>query len=76
MTKAPIMLEGCNERYSLLQDQFHLEKLQNRDTIQIMTNQLIIEHNKSNEWKKKARKRVLIFGGGGFVVGLLFGLFL
>jgi len=74
MTKCPIMLEGCNERYEMLNNMYKLEQLQHRDTIEIMRNELKVCENERDEWKKKARKRVLIFSGVGVVVGVVFGL--
>lgn len=74
MTTCPIMLDGCNERYELLQTQLRLENLQHRDTVQLLTNQLTIQSKKTTQWKRKARRRVLIFSGVGVLVGFIFGI--
>ena len=74
MTRCPIMLEGCNERYEMLNNMYKLEQLQHRDTIEIMRNELTVCDNERDEWKRKARKRVLIFSGVGVVFGFVFGL--
>ena len=73
MTRCPIMLEGCNERYEMLNNMYKLEQLQYRDTVNIISNQLTLCDNERDEWKKKARRRVLIFSGIGVVVGFIIG---
>lgn len=67
------MLDGCNTRYGFLEDILELERLNHADTIEIMNNNLIVCDSERKEWKRKARRRVVIWSGIGVVVGFLIG---
>lgn len=74
MSKCPIMLDGCNQRYELGRELLRLERLQHRDTVEIMTNDIKVVTNERDEWKQKARRRVVIFSGIGVIIGFIIGL--
>jgi hypothetical protein len=76
MTACPIMLDGCRERYSILENILEKELKVKKDTISILTNENTISDNKAKEWKRKAIRRIPIMLGSGFVIGFVVGVLL